>query len=95
MNSSTKPRVTKPFRDQDLLDAIQRARRRDRFARSQRTELGELKGRFESLTAREREIERLVVAGLANKVIAVEVDISEKTVNVHRSQVMNKMRADS
>ena len=78
-----------------MLDASQRATRRDRFARSQRTELGELKGRFESLTAREREIERLVVAGLANKVIAVEVDISEKTVNVHRSQVMNKMRADS
>lgn len=87
--------LTKPFRDQDLLDAIQQATRRDRFARSQRSELGELQRRFESLTTREREIMRLVVAGLANKEIAFEVDISEKTVNAHRSQVMNKMHADS
>ncbi len=87
--------LTKPFRDQDLLDAIEQATRRDRFARSQRTEIGELESRFESLTAREREVMRLVVAGLLNKQIAAEFDISEKTVNVHRSQVMQKMRADS
>jgi FixJ family two-component response regulator len=87
--------LTKPFRDQDLLDAIEQATERDRLARSQRTEMGELKVRFETLTPREREVMRLVVAGLLNKQIAVELDISEKTVNVHRSQVMQKMRAES
>jgi RNA polymerase sigma factor (sigma-70 family) len=87
--------LTKPFRDQDLLDAIEQATERDRLARSQRMELGELEKRFETLTPREREVMRLVVAGLLNKQIAAELDISEKTVNVHRSQVMQKMRAES
>lgn len=87
--------LTKPFRDQDLLDAIEQAIQRDRLARTLRIELGELEERYESLTPREREVMHLVVAGLLNKQIAVELDISEKTVNVHRSQVMQKMRAQS
>ena len=87
--------LTKPFRDQDLLDAIEQAIQRDRLARALRTELCELQQRYESLTPREREVMQLVVAGLLNKQIAVELDISEKTVNVHRSQVMQKMRAHS
>jgi FixJ family two-component response regulator len=87
--------LTKPFRDQDLLDAIEQATKRDRLARGQRMEMGELEERHETLTPREREVMRLVVAGLLNKQIAAELDISEKTVNVHRSQVMQKMRAES
>lgn len=87
--------LTKPFRDQELLDAIEQATQRDRLARSQRRELEALKERHELLTPREREVMQLVVAGLLNKQIAVELDISEKTVNVHRGQVMRKMRADS
>jgi len=87
--------LTKPFREQDLLDAIEQATERDRQARTERTEMGELEERSEALTPREREVMRLVVAGLLNKQIAAELSISEKTVNVHRSQVMQKMRADS
>lgn len=87
--------LTKPFRDQDLLDAIEQATERDRSARRQLTETRELQERSEALTPRELEVMRLVVAGLLNKQIAAELGISEKTVNVHRSQVMQKMRADS
>jgi FixJ family two-component response regulator len=87
--------LTKPFRDQDLLDAIEQATERDRAARRERAEMGDLHQRAETLTARERDVMRLVVAGLLNKQIAAELDISEKTVNVHRGQVMHKMRADS
>jgi RNA polymerase sigma factor (sigma-70 family) len=87
--------LTKPFRDQDLLDAIEQATERDRSARRQQTIMGELGERFATLTPRERDVMRLVVAGMLNKQIAAELGISEKTVNVHRSQVMQKMRADS
>jgi RNA polymerase sigma factor (sigma-70 family) len=87
--------LTKPFRDQDLLDAIEQATERDRSARRQRMEMIELGERAETLTPREQDVMRLVVDGLLNKQIAVELGISEKTVNVHRSQVMQKMRADS
>lgn len=87
--------LTKPFREQDLLDAIEQGIDRDRSAREQLTALRELRERSETLTPREREVMRLVVAGMLNKQIAVELDISEKTVNVHRAQVMQKMRADS
>jgi FixJ family two-component response regulator len=87
--------LTKPFRDQDLLDAIEHATERDRLARSRLRELRVLEERYELLTPREREVMRLVVAGLLNKQIAVELDISEKTVNIHRGQVMHKMRAGS
>ena len=87
--------LSKPFRDQDLLDAIEHATEHDRLARLERKELGTLEERYKSLTAREHEVMRLVVAGLLNKQIAVELEISERTVNVHRGQVMHKMRAGS
>ncbi len=87
--------LTKPFRDQDLLDAIEQATERGRLARQELTEISELRERSEALTPREREVMRLVVAGLLNKQIAAELGISEKTVNVHRAQVMQKMQADS
>jgi len=87
--------LTKPFRDQDLLDAIEQATERDRTSRRLRMETIELVSRHESLTAREREVMQLVVTGLLNKQIAAQLGISEKTVNVHRAQVMQKMKADS
>jgi FixJ family two-component response regulator len=87
--------LTKPFRDQDLLDAIQKALERDRAARRQRMEIAELRERFDALTAREREVMRLVVAGLLNKQIAGELGTSEITVKIHRGQVMKKMGAGS
>jgi FixJ family two-component response regulator len=87
--------LTKPFRDQDLLDAIQKALERDRGARRLRMETAELRERFDALTAREREVMRLVVAGLLNKQIAGELGTSEITVKIHRGQVMKKMGAGS
>ena len=87
--------LTKPFRDQDLLDAIQQALERDRAARQQRAEVDDLRRRFESLTRREREVMGLVVAGRLNKQIAAEVGSSETTVKIHRHQVMEKMGAGS
>jgi FixJ family two-component response regulator len=87
--------LTKPFRDQDLLDAIQHALERDRSARQQRSETAELRERFDSLTAREREVMGLVVSGLLNKQIAGELGTSEVTIKIHRSQVMKKMDAGS
>jgi FixJ family two-component response regulator len=87
--------LTKPFRDQDLLDAIQKALERDRTARRQRMETSELRERFDALTSREREVMRLVVAGLLNKQIAGELGTSEITVKIHRGQVMKKMSARS
>ena len=87
--------LTKPFRDQDLLDAIQKALARDRAARQQWMEIAELRERFDALTSREREVMRLVVAGLLNKQIAGELGTSEITVKIHRSQVMKKMGARS
>jgi RNA polymerase sigma factor (sigma-70 family) len=87
--------LTKPFRDQDLLDAIEQATERDRAARRQHEEIRELQERSDALTPREHEVMRLVVAGLLNKQIAAQLGISEKTVNVHRAQVMQKMHADS
>ena len=87
--------LTKPFRDQDLLDAIRRAIDLDRHMRHARGELADLQRRFESLSPREREVFERVVAGLANKRIAAELDVTEATVKVHRAQVMQKMRAES
>jgi FixJ family two-component response regulator len=87
--------LTKPFRDQDLLDAIQQALERDRTAREQRGEIEELRSRFDSLTPREREVMGLVVAGLLNKQIAGELGTSETTVKIQRHQVMEKMGAGS
>jgi FixJ family two-component response regulator len=87
--------LTKPFRDQDLLDAIQQALERDGKARDQRAALEELRSRFASLTSREREVMKRVVAGLLNKQIGAELGTSETTVKVHRHQVMEKMGAGS
>jgi FixJ family two-component response regulator len=87
--------LTKPFRDQDLLDAIQQALERDRKARDQRAEIEELRSRFASLTPREREVMARVVVGLLNKQIGAELGTSETTVKIHRHQVMEKMGAGS
>jgi FixJ family two-component response regulator len=87
--------LTKPFRDQDLLDAIQQALERDRTARDQRAALEELRNRFASLTPREREVMKRVVAGLLNKQIGAELGTSETTIKIHRHQVMEKMEAGS
>jgi FixJ family two-component response regulator len=87
--------LTKPFRDQDLLDAISQAIARDDVARGQRAELAALRQDFGSLTPRERQVMTLVVAGHLNKRIALELGASEKTIKVHRGHVMHKMRADS
>jgi len=87
--------LTKPFRDEDLLDAIQQAIARDRVARLQEAQTIDLRTRYESLTAREREVMELVVSGLLNKQIAKKLGTSEVTIKVHRAQVMKKMRADS
>jgi FixJ family two-component response regulator len=87
--------LTKPFRDQDLLDAIQQALERDRAARQHFSETAELRKRFDALTSREREVMSLVVAGWLNKQIGFELKISEITVKIHRGRVMNKMGAQS
>ena len=87
--------LTKPFRDQDLLDAIQQALERDRKARDQRVAIERLRSRFASLTSREREVMAKVVAGLLNKQIGAELGTSEATVKIHRHQVMEKMGAAS
>jgi FixJ family two-component response regulator len=87
--------LTKPFRDQDLLDAIAQALEQDRAARAQRAGLAELRERYEQLTPREREVMGLVVSGLLNKQIAAELGVSEITIKVHRGQVMQKMGAES
>lgn len=87
--------LTKPFRDQDLLDAIQQALERDRQTRDQRVAIEELRRRFASLTPREREVMVRVVAGLLNKQIAAELGTSHTTVKIQRHQVMEKMGAVS
>src|SRR5882724_916055 len=87
--------LTKPFRDQDLLDAIHQALNSDRVAREQRAKAAELRRRYASLPPREREVMQLVVRGLLNKQIASELGASEVTIKMHRGQVMHKMRAES
>jgi FixJ family two-component response regulator len=87
--------LTKPFHDQDLLDAIEAALEKDRARRADEKLVAELKKRFETLTARERQVMHLVVAGRLNKQIAAELGISEMTVKIHRGQVFHKMQAVS
>ncbi len=87
--------LTKPFRDQELLDAVQEAIDRDRTLRLERAELTELRQTYGSLTQREREVMTLVVTGLLNKQIAARLGTSEATVKAHRGQLMQKMRVES
>jgi FixJ family two-component response regulator len=87
--------LTKPFRDQALLDAIQDALVRDREARQQRADIDHLRQRYASLTPREREVMHLVVTGLLNKQIAAKLGTAEQTIKLHRRQVMQKMQAVS
>jgi FixJ family two-component response regulator len=87
--------LTKPFRDQELLDAVQEAINRDRTMRLERAELTELRRAYGSLTQREREVMTLVVTGLLNKQIAAELGTTEATVKAHRAQLIHKMRVGS
>ena len=87
--------LTKPLRDQDLLDAIQAALRRDRARLDDERKFADLRTRHEALTARERQVMALLVSGRVNKQIAAEIGISEVTVRLHRGQIMRKMRASS
>jgi len=87
--------LTKPFRGQELLDAVQEAIARDRVAWNDRAQMAELRSRYDSLTAREKEVMQLVASGLLNKQIGAELGTSELTIKTHRGRVMEKMRAES
>ena len=95
MKSGAVEFLTKPFRQQDLLDAVQRSLTRDRIVREKQRDTAELRQRYNTLSVREREVMNLVVSGMLNKQIAAELGASEATVKMHRSQVMKKMQAQS
>jgi FixJ family two-component response regulator len=87
--------LQKPFRDQDLIERVQRALTKDQSNRAELGERAKVRERFESLTPREREVLALVTSGKANKVMAADLDVSQRTVEIHRSRVMEKMHATS
>jgi two-component system, LuxR family, response regulator FixJ len=87
--------LQKPFRDQELVDRIQRALEKDRASRAALTQRTLIRERLESLTPREREVMELICAGAANKVIAADLGVSQRTVEIHRARVMEKMQASS
>jgi FixJ family two-component response regulator len=95
MKSGAVEFLTKPFRQQDLLDAVQRSLTRDRIVREKERDTAELRQRYNTLSVREREVMSLVVSGMLNKQIAAELTASEATVKMHRSQAMKKMLAKS
>ena len=95
MKSGAAEFLTKPFREQELLDAVRRAIDSDRAARLRRAKVADLRRRYESLTPREREVMERVVRGMLNKQIAGEIGTAEKTVKVHRGHIMQKMEAKS
>jgi FixJ family two-component response regulator len=87
--------LTKPFHEQELLDAVQSALDRDRAAKRQQDETSTLRQRYATLTTREREVFSLIVTGMLNKQAAAELGTSERTIKAHRHQVMEKMQAES
>ena len=95
MKSGAVEFLTKPFHDQVLLDSIHQALDRDRLTRQKQRSLADLRKRYDALTAREREVMSLVVSGMLNKQIALDLGTSEITIKIHRGQVMRKMQADS
>jgi RNA polymerase sigma factor (sigma-70 family) len=95
MKSGAVEFLTKPFREQELLDAVQRSVGRDRAAQERQRDLTDLRQRYDTLSVREREVMSLVVCGMLNKQVAAELGASETTVKIHRSRVMEKMQAKS
>ena len=95
MKSGALEFLTKPFGDQDLLNAVEQALARDPISRREHAEIATLEKRYDDLTHREKEVMEFVVSGMLNKQIAAELGISEITIKVHRGRVMHKMQAGS